>query len=680
MKLMLWYQLGFACTVVVGMLSVLLGGELPWAFWFALVTPVGMFPLRLRGTALAPWLAPVIGALSLLMAAWVLQARGMEAALLGGAVALMGITVGRLMTAETMAHDLQVILLTLLLFFAGSVVHTEVTYGLALIAYSIFVVWALVTRQLVIAARSEGERMGEAAATAQLVRTDVVTPGFLAATSALAVVLILSTSVLFVLFPRVGLRAFGFWKKTGTHLPGEVSLQGQSAITNMSDAVVARVRGIPFEEFGRGLYLRGPVYDELTRDGFRDSFQAYQEPLDVVMMRPREPVFGYEVFAHPIGLPILLTLGHVTHAEVIYGGTSNPSTRVRAKGVNPSGNLVPTRLVTGPLRYRVEGTVDRGSSEVKEPLAMLEVETEPNMRRFLALPESIDPRIVPLANSLVGALELDSAKVLELVRHFRSSFTYTLEQPTRNESDPVASFLFEAQSGHCEYFATALAMLLRGQGIPSRVVGGYHGGSWDPDGWTVFTGKHAHVWVEWFHQEQGWLIADATPVGSGERELLTGFAALYERMRRMWDERVVEFGLTEQFHLIVETAGAVGPMAKRIQTWVKESKGWVALGFVLVLVGLVGWWIRQERHYGPRQMTALGAALERMVVRLRDAPLALDETLREAVVELVERPEIDHVKRTRVVQALDFYERERFGGVALRRAEITEMIRDVNAV
>ena len=680
MRLLVWYQLGFVSTVIVGMLSVLLGGELPWAFWLALATPLGMLPLRMRGQALAPWLAPVIGALSLVMALWIIQVRGLEAALLGGAVGLMGITVGRLMTAETVAHDLQVILLTLLLFFTGSVVHTEVTYGLALVCYSVCVVWALVTRQLVIAARSEGERMGEAAATAQLVRTDVVTPGFLAATSALAVALILSTSVLFVIFPRVGLRAFGFWRKTGTHLPGEVSLQGRSAITTMSDAVIARIHGVQLEQFGRGLYLRGPVYDQLTRDGFKQSMRPYQEPLDLVMTRPREPVFRYEVFAHPIGLPLLLTLGHVSNAEVVYGGASNPSTRVRVKGVNPAGNLIPNRQVTGPLRYWVEGTIDRGKNYALEPGSDFVREIDDNLLLFLNIPPGLDPRIGQLSESLVEGMSTDAGKVGELLRFFREGFVYTLEQPTRDEIDPVASFLFDARSGHCEYFATAMAMLLRSQGIPSRVVGGYFGGAWDPDGWVVFTGKHAHVWVEWFDTDRGWVIVDGTPVGSGDKELLTGFAAFYERMRRMWDERVVEFGLTEQFHLIVETAGAVGPLAKRIQSVVRGNKVAIALGALAIFVGLVIWWLRKEHRVGVRHTSLLGAAIERLIARRREAPLTIDETLREAVTALVEHRGLEQVQVRRVLRALELYERERFGGVSIRRPELVELVRLVDAI
>ena len=70
-------------------------------------------------------------------------------------------------------------------------------------------------------------------------------------------------------------------------------------------------------------------------------------------------------------------------------------------------------------------------------------------------------------------------------------------------------------------------------GIPARVVGGFAGGTWDASTSTlIFSGRHAHAWVEWWSADLGWQLADGTPAGSQSVELLSGFELLRERMQR----------------------------------------------------------------------------------------------------------------------------------------------------
>jgi hypothetical protein len=103
-------------------------------------------------------------------------------------------------------------------------------------------------------------------------------------------------------------------------------------------------------------------------------------------------------------------------------------------------------------------------------------------------------------------------KALALERHFfpPGAYRYTLNLDFRRdpELDPIEDFVANHRSGHCEYFATALAMMLRSQGIPARLVVGYKGGDFNMLGqYYVVRQKHAHAWVE------AWLPPDAVPPG-----------------------------------------------------------------------------------------------------------------------------------------------------------------------
>jgi len=95
-------------------------------------------------------------------------------------------------------------------------------------------------------------------------------------------------------------------------------------------------------------------------------------------------------------------------------------------------------------------------------------------------------------------------------------FTYSLKlPPVSPEHDPVQEFLLRHKTGHCEFFASALTLMLRSQGIPARLVRGYQGGDWNPLGrFYVVRQLHAHAWVEVYLPNGNWLTVDPTPAAS----------------------------------------------------------------------------------------------------------------------------------------------------------------------
>src|SRR6185312_13504316 len=77
--------------------------------------------------------------------------------------------------------------------------------------------------------------------------------------------------------------------------------------------------------------------------------------------------------------------------------------------------------------------------------------------------------------------------------------------------DVVDYVLFESQEGYCEYYASAMAVLLRAEGIPTRVVGGYYPAPYDADeGGNLYREKNAHLWVEVFFPKFGWIPFEPT--------------------------------------------------------------------------------------------------------------------------------------------------------------------------
>jgi hypothetical protein len=90
-------------------------------------------------------------------------------------------------------------------------------------------------------------------------------------------------------------------------------------------------------------------------------------------------------------------------------------------------------------------------------------------------------------------------------------FSYARAFDRSKNFDPLIDFLFLNRAGHCEYFASALALLARAQGVPTRVVMGYRVTERSPFGYFVVRERNAHSWVEAWLPEVGWTTHDATP-------------------------------------------------------------------------------------------------------------------------------------------------------------------------
>lgn len=136
---------------------------------------------------------------------------------------------------------------------------------------------------------------------------------------------------------------------------------------------------------------------------------------------------------------------------------------------------------------------------------------------YTQLPPETDPRIRDLAADIVKGTssQLDAAVALE--QYLRTHYSYNLESVfTSQNNTPLSEFLFESNSGHCEYFASALAVMLRTQNIPSRLVTGFAATNHNPlTGYYDIYALDGHAWVEAFVDDQGWVILEPTAYYEG---------------------------------------------------------------------------------------------------------------------------------------------------------------------
>jgi len=190
---------------------------------------------------------------------------------------------------------------------------------------------------------------------------------------------------------------------------------------------------------------------------------------------------------------------------------------------------------------------------------------------YLRLPAT-DPRVARLAAQVTAAAANDYDKAAAIENYLRTRFGYTLELPRSIPADPIANFLFERKQGHCEYFASSMAVMLRTLGIPSRVVNGFRGNEFnDLTGNYVVRAKDAHAWVEAYFPDYGWHTFDPTPGGAATTRQGWGRLALYlDAMASFWREWIVSYDSSHQYVLGQTAVGGARNLWQRAQSWARS--------------------------------------------------------------------------------------------------------------
>jgi len=272
--------------------------------------------------------------------------------------------------------------------------------------------------------------------------------------------------------------------------------------------------------------------------------------------------------------------------------------------------------------------------------------------RFLELPSSLDRRVADLAAEITkGKLNrYDKARAVEQYLH--TQFGYTLELKAGGP-DPLADFLFNVREGHCEYFATAMAIMLRTQGIATRVVNGFHQGDYNDTVDTyVVRQKNAHSWVEvYFPKEDAWVKFDPTPpAGQTAPSATAGFTAsinkYLEALETYWIQYFVAYDNQEQRTL-----------ARSMRSGFTDYQQNISSYFESIKATLIGWWSEVRGDFGGgRSATAIGTAAGYIAVIVA-AILLIMWLVRDIVKSKVWHRIADWLYGRRAASIVEFYDR-----------------------
>lgn len=163
------------------------------------------------------------------------------------------------------------------------------------------------------------------------------------------------------------------------------------------------------------------------------------------------------------------------------------------------------------------------------------------------------PRIKELTVEVTKGAKTDLAKATAIESYLKGTFDYTLDPPHTEGKSPLEDFLFYAKKGYCEHYASAMVVMLRAAGIPSRLVTGFLEGDWnDYGGYYIIRQENAHSWVEAHIKGSGWVTFDPTPgPGLSSYDSPSAFSLYLDMLRWKWNRNIVHFTLNDQMSLAV---------------------------------------------------------------------------------------------------------------------------------
>jgi transglutaminase-like putative cysteine protease len=547
-----------------GLLALSFGGELPMV---SLGCLLGGFVAAYF--AEGPWVASrgwsrfVTAAVFALLGLQLLRGAASDGGWLALAMEFAGwLTISRLANRKNAQDDQQIAMLAFIELIAATVLTTDLAYGALFFAFVIVTPWALTLSHL----RAEIERnypvetelRGGTDLHRVLASRRIVGPKFLLWTSLLSLPMLLMTLLLFIAFPRVGLGFVSLSTQRGQHTAGfgnNVSLGGFGTIRD-DPTVVLRVnagRELSFAEQVRILRLRGTAFDRY--DG-RKWTRTRAEPVRMSSMNDYYPLRRMDM---PGDIALKIVLERLDE-PVLFLPTGTVGLRIPMRGIpGVARHQIGVMRNHGlDLRYSsaeelgvvYDAIVSRNAEDDDVPVAR-----DTDDGRYLQMPKGHE-RVAALAQRVTKGLTdpVQIAVRLESYLRDHNRFKYSLSQPDTRGRLPLDVFLFDAKRGHCEYFATSLAIMLRSLGIPSRNVTGFVGGTYNSyGGYYSLRQGDAHSWVEALISERGWITLDPTPP-SHERSLRSSlFAdanAMVDALRAYWMTRVVGYDLRTQIRAV----------------------------------------------------------------------------------------------------------------------------------
>ncbi len=401
----------------------------------------------------------------------------------------------------------------------------------------------------------------------------------------LALILLLATP-LFLAMPRIALKNTGVGWMQGNSLSGfsDTVTLGEVGQLKLNPKLVMRVRVTQPPGQNSLLRWRGVTLDQYDGKSWRDSTSRTATGRALAIQVPRRG----NTYWLDEGTSYNHTeaLRYITRQTFYLEPLDTPTIFAASKplwieGLNSlwkddSDGLWTSRHSMNRLIYVVESDTRTPQDEVLQKNDDRNYGSEITSR-YLQIPRNFDRRVATLSAEITRNSKsvIESARLIEA--HLRSKYSYSLNLRRSDESlDPIVDFLLNVRSGHCEYFASSMTLMLRTQGIPARIVNGFQTGEFTniSEFYTVRQ-SDAHSWVEIYFPDYGWLPFDPTPaagLSTYEMNWASVLRQYSDAVEMFWLERVIGFGVEEQEAIAFRTQRLITDYQRETGAWFDNMK------------------------------------------------------------------------------------------------------------
>lgn len=647
---------------------------------------------------------------------------------------VMYIQAYKLLHAKQVRDYYHIFLMSFFIVVASCVLSPDASIALPLILFLASSVWSFFSLQVYteatrVAAPTDADIIpldAQAVDPGRPVRRHSFDAGLIVSSMAITLACILMTAAFFVATPRMEAGVFG-----GSSLRAPQPVTGLSETVELAQngpiqrdsSPVMRVQ-TPDEPNGRyegSLYWRCTSLDIYSGSGWRSES-------DPTLVEDATPVMHYRGMGESLVRPRDYGEGSIREVrQEIYLDqvTDNglpalwmPS-RVESTGVNlrwdrrkGDGTFYVGEANRGNLFYTVYSEVsplwdiEARTPEVEERLrqAPYDYSNMYYMHYGRLTRHNLEPETRELAREITEPYDTVYDKVRAIERYLQSDggFIYSLDAPPLDLRRPVDHFVQTTRTGHCELFASAMALMLRSldNPIPTRVVSGYRGGEWDPNdkAWTI-RADMAHLWVEVYFVDLGWIPFDPSPAADFTPNTLGSRLeqAIFRNMlkgKMFWYQHVVGYRSPQGLGLKTLTTNLFGRFSAPDPTeaFKRERRDFNLRQALLMIVwaGFIALTLsfvlrrRPDRQRGGRRRIVLSRdqvravrlfqSLKKRLRRMGSAPEG------KTAEEIIEDLQASGLAPVTAVDVLETYSEVRFGGRPLSRARYQELQKLIRGV
>lgn len=454
-----------------------------------------------------------------------------------------------------------------LMVLAAAVLTVDSTF---LLAFAAFMLTAVVTVILMeMAHASHQARVSSKESRDQLAHRHMAF-SIAGAAPVLAVLILLGGGAIFFALPRIGGGYFSGYnpgREFSTGFSDRVQL-GRIGQLQQSNSVVMHIQ-IDNDKHGafdlkwRGITLNlfdgkswTDSHDKIILPRLPDGTYVVALPEDHSRLaQPVRPIH-YRVLMEPVGSPVffLASDARLLHGNYRMVGEDRGGAVFNMDAERAVSSYDATTMLINPDRAALRTAGNQYPPEI--------------LLNYLQVPP-LDARIPRLAETVSARATNDFDRAAAIELYLRSNFGYTLQLPRTTPRDPLANFLFDRKQGHCEYFASAMAVMLRSVRIPSRVVNGFRTGEFnDLTSQYVIRASNAHAWVEAYFPGYGWIAFDPTPADQAiVHNQWNRFLLYMDAAASFWREWVVNYDASHQ-QVVGER------VSERGRTLVTEFRAW----------------------------------------------------------------------------------------------------------